>query len=109
MWTDVGLIAHLAERMANETMLDEHDPARHLTGHYLLWGNRRMWAFSRPLQHRWLKIRRNPLCPVCGGEAALDAHVASVGLDRASARAEGLRVLETASESTVEDPIDTVR
>jgi len=109
MWTDLGFVSHLAARMAIETMLGQHDPARHLTGHYLLWGNRRMWAFSRPLQHRWLKIPRNPLCPACSGEAALDAHVASVGLDRASARTEGLRVLQVANESPVEDPIDTVR
>jgi molybdopterin/thiamine biosynthesis adenylyltransferase len=95
MWIDVGFIAHLAARMAVETLLGQHDPAVNLTGHYLLWGNRRMWAFDRPLHHRWLKVRRNPTCPACGGEAAMEAQLASHGLDRPSAEAEGRRVLET--------------
>jgi len=93
MWIDVGIMAHLATRMAVETLLGQEDPNCHLTGHYLLWGNRRLWVFRRPLESRWLTIPRNPACLACGGAAALDQQLAAQGTNRDAAEAAAQGIL----------------
>jgi molybdopterin/thiamine biosynthesis adenylyltransferase len=98
MWIDVGIVAHLAARMGIETLLDQHDPDQNLVGDYLLWGNRRLWVFQHPLDNHWLNIPRNPLCPVCGDEDALDASLATHGINRQQAEALAASVLATATD-----------
>lgn len=106
MWIDVGFMSHLAARMALETLLGQRDPDVNLTGHYLLWGNRRLWAFSRPLESHWLTIPRNPTCPVCGGVDSMDARLAENGMDRAAAEKLAATVLADAQiEDSVEEAI----
>jgi molybdopterin/thiamine biosynthesis adenylyltransferase len=67
---DVGFIALILARTALGVLLKGTDSSlEDLPSNHIMWGNRSLWVFEKPLESLFIELPTNPDCPVCQPEA----------------------------------------
>lgn len=67
---DVAFIGLILTKMALLTLLrGSESTLEDLPSDFVMWGNRPIWVFEKPLESLFFHISPNPICPVCRSEA----------------------------------------
>ncbi len=93
---DVAFIGLIQAKMALLTLLQNtHSTLEDLPKDYVMWGNRCLWVFGKPLESLYLDVAVNPVCRVCHPEAHT---VEELGMTLEEAKRLGQEAMEEVEE-----------
>jgi molybdopterin/thiamine biosynthesis adenylyltransferase len=99
---DVGFISLIAARAGLHVLLrGSSSTLEDLPNHQIMWGNRPIWVFEKPLESLFLDLEPHPLCPVCHAENYIRAEL---GISRAEAQDLAQELIEGAKSFRL--PVD---